>query len=192
MIELKIDHKPEQTTSSPDEHHEELIDTTDKARVVFQGNEQWNSARPRTLVVACSDGRLQKSIDEFLELELGVVDYDRLYAPGGPGLLGRGTSDLNTDQIQRELMFLMHAHRIEEIVMLFHGADRTGPDDSVCAHYKRLMPGATRKQIAHQQHTDATFAMRMVVKVAPSVKVHVYRAEVSADGSVHFVNLKRR
>jgi hypothetical protein len=157
--------------------------------VVFEGSEIWQASRPRTLVVACSDGRLQKSIDEFLATRLGVTDYDRLYAPGGPAALGRDTVLHRTDQLIRELEFLMKAHRIEEIVLLFHSADSTGPEDAVCAHYKRILPGASRTAVAEEQLRHAAEAKQVIGAIAPHVTILVYRAEVSADGTVKFVDL---
>ena len=37
---------------------------------------QWQAVRPRVLVVACSDGRLQTATDDFLTDELGLTEYD--------------------------------------------------------------------------------------------------------------------
>ena len=41
----------------------------------------WDPERPRVLVAACSDGRLQEATDAFLSSALGVRQYDRLYVP---------------------------------------------------------------------------------------------------------------
>lgn len=191
MIELHVKHNPEQIDDSNAPVNDLLHDPESQPDVIFKGAQRWKQSRPSTLVVACSDGRLQESIDEFLERKLGVVDYDRLYAPGGPGALGPGSGDLRTDQLRRELKFLMDAHRIEEIVLLFHGADRSGPENAVCAHYKRLLPGASRNQISRQQHKDASAAMSVISSIAPRVRIRVYRAEVRGDSSVHFIDLLR-
>ena len=191
MIELEAKHHPAQSEPSQNSTHSMLQDPDAPLQVVFVGTQPWKP-RPRTLVVACSDGRLQESVDEFLEDRLGVIDYDRLYSPGGPGALAAGSGDIRTDQLRRELKFLMEAHKIEEIVLLFHGADRTGPDHAVCAHYKRILPGASRRQITMQQHADAAEAIGVVSKIAPNVKVHVFRAEVRGDSAIHFVDLLRK
>jgi len=115
-----------------------------------------------------------------------------LYSPGGPGALAAGNPEVKTDQLRRELKFLMDAHKIEEIVLLFHGADRSGPEHAVCAHYKRVLPGATRRQVAVQQHADAAEAITVISGIAPMVKVHVFRAEVRGDTTIHFVDLLRQ
>src|SRR6187551_1717699 len=43
---------------------------------------RWTEERPHTLVVACSDGRLQEATDTFLGRELGLTQFDRFYMPG--------------------------------------------------------------------------------------------------------------
>ncbi len=194
LIELQVvNNRPSAETHSSSDHadvHRQLNDPGNSPRVVFSGAYTWRRRRPSTLVVACSDGRLQKSIDEFLEQKLGVVDYDRLYAPGGPGCLGIGTFDIRTDQLKRELKFLIEAHQIEEIVLLFHGAGPGGPSDSVCAHYKRLLPDASVSEIERQQHEDALEALKIIARLVPQIPVLVYRAEVHGDGTVRFVDLR--
>lgn len=189
MIELKVTHSTDPRAASQAAALHELHSPETTGTTVFAGDETWQRQRPETLVVACSDGRLQKSIDEFLNTNLGVTDYDRLYAPGGPGALGKGDGSHKTDQLQRELEFLMVAHRINNIVLLFHGADRTGPEDAVCAHYKRVLPGATRREINQMQHDDAATSLQLIHEIAPRVRVYIYRAEVSGNGDVKFVNL---
>ena len=189
MIELQVKHGVSAAEAVPVTPKAEPAQPDVNAEVIFEGAEGWQAARPRTLVVACSDGRLQKSIDEFLATRLGVTDYDRLYAPGGPAALGRDTLLHRTDLVLRELEFLMKAHRIEEIVLLFHSADATGPDDAICAHYKRILPGASWRYVAAEQMKHATEARQVIGAIAPHVKVLVYRAEVSSDGAVKFVDL---
>ncbi len=48
---------------------------------------KWSADRPHTLVIACSDGRLQEQTDEFLHRQLGLSGFDRFYVPGGGGAL---------------------------------------------------------------------------------------------------------
>src|SRR5918998_448510 len=83
---------------------------------------QWNPARPRILVVACSDGRLQEETDLFLDGALGVTHYDRLYLPGGAGALSASGRDfVRAQQMRHECRYLVDAHGVEDLVMLFHG-----------------------------------------------------------------------
>jgi len=163
---------------------------TEKHRYVSRN--LWSVTRPKTLVVACSDGRLQKSIDDFLEQHMGVTDYDRLYAPGGPGALATGGLErLRADQFRREFTFLMKAHGTEEVILLFHGAGEEGPEEAICAHYKRLLPHGiySRADIARRQEEDAQEVVRQAFVGMGPLRVHVLRAEVQADGSVRFVDL---
>jgi hypothetical protein len=159
---------------------------------IYTSQKLWCSTRPKTLVIACSDGRLQESIDDFLEQHMSVLDYDRLYAPGGPGALAAGGFEiLRADTFRRDFSFLMKAHGTEEVILLFHGAAEDGPEGGMCAHYKHIMPRATRAEIAHQQEKDAEEIIGHGFAGLPHVRVHIYRAEVQADSSVHFVDLLR-
>jgi hypothetical protein len=150
----------------------------------------WRTERPRSLVVCCSDGRLQKSIDEFLHDRLGVDDYDRLYAPGGPAVLAESNSEYTRASIYRhDLEFLFKAHRIEQVLLIFHGAADDGPKDGGCAHYVRSMPGANHAEMGRRQSADAAEVLRYIAGIAPSLEVQVYRAEVQADLRIKFLNL---
>jgi hypothetical protein len=150
----------------------------------------WRTERPRSLVVCCSDGRLQKSIDDFLHNRMGVDDYDRLYAPGGPAVLAdSGSEYVRANMYRRDLEFLFKAHRIEQILLIFHGAADDGPKDGGCAHYVRMMPGATHADMYRRQAADAAEVLRYIASVAPGLEVQVYRAEVQADLRVKFLNL---
>lgn len=150
---------------------------------------QWSARRPRTLVVACSDGRLQANVDDFLQNHLGIEHYDRLFMPGGPGALSQsGHEFLRSDWWRRDCTFLLSAHQIEDVVLLFHGAASDGPADAVCADYTRKLPTLSPSQIRLQQEEDAVDVVRRVF-AGPHLRVRVFRAEVQQDGLVHFVDL---
>src|SRR5262245_30227649 len=69
---------------------------------------EWSPERPNTLVIACSDGRLQESTDEFLAHHLHVTRYDRFYVPGGGGALSASGRDfLRAQQLRRECRYLI-------------------------------------------------------------------------------------
>jgi len=106
---------------------------------------QWKPTRPRTLVVACSDGRLQEATDSFLEAELGLKEFDRLYVPGGGGgALSASDRDVFlAQQLRGECKYLVELHQVKQIILLFHGPARDGPDEAVCADYRRKLPWAT-------------------------------------------------
>ena len=88
----------------------------------------WSPDRPSTLVIACSDGRLQEATDEFLAHHLRVTRYDRFYVPGGAGALtASGRDFLRAQQIRRECRYLVELHGVRHIVMLFHSPAKDGP-----------------------------------------------------------------
>lgn len=158
----------------------------------YISQKSWSSTRPRTLVVACSDGRLQQSIDDFLAQHMGVLAYDRLYTPGGPGALAASGSEmLRADQFRNEFAFLMRAHGTQEVILLFHGSGEDGPEQATCAHYRRLLPHGSRQEVAEQQERDAEEVLQQGFLGLPQVRVHVFRAEVQPDSAVRFVDLLR-
>lgn len=65
---------------------------TSASQSVYLSERPWNAERPRVLVVACSDGRLQQNADDFLCNHLGISDYDRLYMPGALSLWRKAAS----------------------------------------------------------------------------------------------------
>src|SRR5437870_5274745 len=156
---------------------------------VFLSSKKWLQERPRILVVACSDGRYQECLDDFLNNHLGIDHYDRLYAPGGPGALASSTlSYFRGEQFRQEASFLIEAHFLDEIILIFHGpAFPDGPKEANCADYKRKMPGARSDEINRQQETDLKEALKTLLKSGSAVRLSVYRAEVRADGRVQFV-----
>src|SRR5258708_318416 len=106
--------------------------------------EKWCEARPETMVVACSDGRLQGSLDYFLDAELSIRDYDRLFVPGGSGALVPGGCEyVRSEQHRKDLLFLIEKHRTSQLILIAHGAAEDGPAEASCAHYTRIMPSAS-------------------------------------------------
>lgn len=150
----------------------------------------WNRIRPRVLVIACSDGRLQEQVDEFLEKHLRITHYDRLYLPGGPGALApSGFELLRSSQNEKEFEFLIAAHHIEEVILLFHGPGENGPAEASCADYKRKLPRATLEEIRRQQEQDAKDIMRFRLVRNLAVRIHFFRCEVRSDNLIQFVRL---
>jgi len=153
---------------------------------------KWNRERPRTLVVACSDGRLQTGVDDFLQRRFGLVDYDRFYIPGGAGALAAsGLEFLRASRLRRECAFLIAAHSVEHLILLFHGPAADGPGEAVCADYLRKLPSASAAEIREQQDRDAEEVLRGFGR-ALQVQTHVYRCEVGSDRSLHFQLLHER
>jgi len=147
---------------------------------VFQTANPWNAERPRVLVVACSDGRLQEPLDEFLGGALGVHSYDRLYIPGGPGALSQaGYEYLRASGIVDELNFLIRAHLIERVLLIYHGPAEDGPDEAVCADYRRIYPARDADWIRAQQEADTAAIVSGPLRNFPRENLQAYRLEVT-------------
>ncbi|MEJ7810677.1 MAG: hypothetical protein WKG32_09750 [Gemmatimonadaceae bacterium] len=150
----------------------------------------WQPARPRVLVVACSDGRLQEATDHFLARHLGVTDYDRLYVPGGGGALSASGRDfMRAHQLQGECRFLVESHAIESLVLLFHGPAPDGPDEAMCVDYRRKLSWASVARLREQQERDALELLDSRWQWAGTARVLVFRCEVGAGGGLAFVSL---
>ncbi|KXK51598.1 MAG: hypothetical protein IPM61_07325 [Chlorobi bacterium] len=148
----------------------------------------WQRNRPSVLVVACSDGRLQQNLDDFLHNSLGIMDYDRLYAPGGGGALAANGPDLlRSDALRHECQLLLEAHDISDIYFMFHGPSEDGPEESLCAGYRLKFPSATAQEVREQQQRDADELGAL--DWGADVRLHAYRCEVRPDDRVQFVRL---
>jgi hypothetical protein len=151
---------------------------------------QWEPGRPHILVVACSDGRLQEATDAFLAAALGVRHYDRLYVPGGAGgLSSSGREFMRAREVRRECRFLVEAHQVERLILLFHGPAVDGPPLSVCADYLRKQPLARAEQIRAQQEADMGELLEHRDEFAGEARVAVYRFEVAASGGLSVATL---
>lgn len=142
------------------------------------------------LVIACSDGRLQPSVDEFLHRHVGLTHYDRLYAPGGPGALASsGVEFLRGSSFQRECLFLVEAHQIQDVYLIFHGPAPDGPAEAVCGDYRRLFPRLDADGLRAQQLRDLQEIISAGFGVGRQVQVHAFLCEVGPGNVTRFVPL---
>jgi len=147
----------------------------------------WSAKRPRTMVVACSDGRLQSATDDFLLSELGLAEFDRLYVPGGGGALSASDRDLfRAQQLRGECRYLVELHEVQRVILLFHGPAVDGPAESVCADYKRKLPWATPELLRQRQARDAAELLTIRYEWAARAEVAMYRCEVGAEKGITF------
>lgn len=150
----------------------------------------WNPSRPHMLVIACSDGRLQEATDQFLSRALGVRHYDRLYMPGGAGALASGGPDvMRAHQFRSDCRFLVEAHQVEHLILLFHGPAMDGPPEALCADYVRRLPGAKAAEVRAQQEEDVCDLVARRAEYAGDARLALYRLEVGADGTLSVVAL---
>jgi len=150
----------------------------------------WTGERPHTLVIACSDGRLQEQTDAFLTHRLGLVGFDRFYVPGGGGALASsGTDEARAQQMCAECRYLVELHAVKRVIVLFHGPSAAGRIEAACADYRRKLPWANLAQIRAQQQADAADLLKRRREWAIDAGVLLYRCEVDAAGLLSFVNL---
>lgn len=155
---------------------------------IFQTSRQWKGQRPETLVIACSDGRLQEEVDEFLQRHLAINHYDRLYVPGGAGALATSDAErVRGDRFRSECQFLITAHGVERIILMFHGPAEDGPPEALCGDYNRRLPASSPAAIRRQQDLDAEQIWRD--GLGDGVRLEIYRCEVTADEFVRFVQM---
>jgi len=155
---------------------------------IFRTRRPWNAESPDTLVLVCSDGRFQKEVDEFLHSHLAISRYDRLYVPGGAGALARADTEVaRADRFRDECKFLIEAHGIERVVLMFHGPAEDGPTEAVCGDYRRRLPTASPADIRRQQERDA--AQIRQDRSGDRVRLEFYSCEVTRDGRVRFVQM---
>lgn len=155
---------------------------------VFRTHGPWNERWPETLVVACSDGRLQEELDEFLQRHLASDRYDRLYVPGGAGALAtNGNEVIRAEQFRTECRFLIEAHGIKRVILMFHGPAQDGPAEATCGDYRRRLPTSSAGAILSQQERDAEQIWHD--GLGEGVRLEIYRCEVRREGSVQFVRM---
>ena len=151
---------------------------------------RWEPERPRILVAACSDGRLQEATDRFLARALGVRQYDRLYLPGGGGALAASGADfVRAAEVRRECRFLIEAHGVEHLILLFHGPAAGGPSEAVCADYRRKHSWQRPDQVRAQQEADVRDLLARRAEYAGVAQLSVYRFEVTAGGALQVAPL---
>jgi len=150
----------------------------------------WEPDRPHILVAACSDGRLQEATDAFLSRALGVRQYDRLYLPGGGGALAASGSEFQrAERVRRECRFLIDAHGVEHLILLFHGPGPDGPPEAVCADYRRKDPAWRPDEVRARQEADVRDLIERREEFAGSARLSVYRIEVTGAGALAVVPL---
>ena len=151
---------------------------------------QWLPDRPSTLVIACSDGRLQEATDEFLTRHLRVTRYDRFYVPGGAGALAASGRDfIRAEHIRRECRYLVDLHAVRQIVLLFHGPTVDGRLAAACADYRRKLPWASVAVLRDRQEQDAEELRGRRAEWAGAAEVSMYRCEVDSRGDIRFADL---
>lgn len=147
----------------------------------------WAGDLPVAVAVTCTDGRIQAWVDDFLLELLGTARYDRVYIPGGPGAIVPGDTAAQAERAQHiweELKFMIEAHRLNRVVLIFHGAAVGGPAVAGCGDYGRLYPGADRETVNRRQIADAHEAKNKINRTFPDVQVDIFGLAVNSKGQV--------
>lgn len=154
---------------------------------------KWIPDRPHTLVVACSDGRLQEQTDAFLHEELGIGGFDRFYVPGGGGALASSGRDfLRAQQLRKECAYLIELHEVQRVILIFHGPGDTGPPDAVCADYRRKLAWASPALIHDRQRLDAVELVERRSEWAGKAEVEAYFCNIDEMREVTFALIDTR
>lgn len=154
----------------------------------YRDDIRWRDQPAEALVVACSDARFAEAQDRFLRHELDLTCWDRLSVPGGAGALASSGSEFTrAHRIRTEAGFLIQVHRLERIVLLFHGPGADGPAAALCGDYRRKFPHYSATQIRDRQEQDA----REVIGTGfgAGVVLELYRCEVDSELRISFVPL---
>jgi hypothetical protein len=135
----------------------------------------------RTLAVFCVDGRYARYLDEFFESTLQLEGADWLGVPGGAAALaGREAAEGDGEYLWREVDFLVEAHQIEHVILIFH-------ED--CGHYQRVLGSETpAEERAETQRSDAMKVVAEFGERHPSIGVKAYWQR-GDDTAVYFDEL---
>lgn len=149
----------------------------------------WNPDRPHILVITCSDGRLQEATDQFLTRALHIRHYDRLYMPGGAGAMASTSMEPRAKQFREDCQFLVEAHQVEHLILLFHGPAANGPKEALCADYLRKFPSMSAERVRAQQAADVRDLLARRHEFAGDAMLALYRLEVDVHGMLGVVPL---
>jgi carbonic anhydrase-like protein len=135
----------------------------------------FDERRVGAAAVYCSDGRWGEQMDEFLHDHLRLPRYDRLAVPGGAACLAGHLSWHNERAaLERQLRFLVDAHKLGRVVLIAH---------ENCAFYHDVwLAGRTLRE---QQALDLRRAAELIRSWHPSVELDAYFAR-NVDDRVTF------
>ena len=166
--------------SEDDSSEEEPKTPVRTGRVVFVSSRTpFLDEPPRTLLVACCDGRFTAQISEFIENLTSKRGLDRLIVAGGPGAIILGMP--NFFAFQKQIRDLYEAHHFTEVIAISHEG---------CAAYKSKFPNLSDDQIYELQIKHLReFVKDVPKKYAPGVSVSCYYARVKGD-RVEFLEIE--
>jgi len=75
---------------------------------------------------------------------------------------------------------------VKQIVLLFHGPARDGPDEAVCADYRRKLPWAAPDVLSQRQARDAIELIQLRAEWAAEASITMFRCEVGSGNVIAF------
>lgn len=129
---------------------------------VFTSKVPWDDAYSDVVVVACSDGRVVRTTDEFLQT-LGITHPDRLFIPGGLAAMIGATGGINPDL--QKLIFLVKGHGTKRLIAMAHDH---------CGHYRDRFPLHDHDGLCRLQVDELREFKQLIGRVLPEVEVLLY------------------
>ena len=109
--------------------------------------------RLHVAAIYCSDGRVGKHFDDFLQAGLNLPHYDRVALPGGAACLAdHAAAHVQQASVAEELKFLVEVHELERVVLIAHQG---------CGFYRAAL-GLPDGLLEGQQRMDLAAAARTV------------------------------
>src|SRR5262249_4771372 len=87
-------------------------------------------------------------------------------------------------QLRGECKYLVELHQVKQIILLFHGPARGGPDEAVCADYRRKLPWATPEVLSERQARDAIELMHLRAEWAATASITMFRCACGAGNVI--------
>ena len=132
----------------------------------------YDASRMHAAALYCSDGRVGRHFDDFLQAGLSLPRYDRLCLPGGPACLaGHPQANLEQQGVVDELHFLVEVHKLKRVVLIAHQG---------CAFYAtRLELKEPRLELV--QRADLVRAAAFVHRVTGLDAIEAYFARLAGN-----------
>jgi hypothetical protein len=136
----------------------------------------WSNQYSATLLIACSDGRLEVYLENFCKEYLRSGSYDRFLVPGGIAGLQILSECFYADQTRITLLVTHHA--IRQIICVAH-------ED--CGYYRERYPGV--HDLLPRQLEDLRRAGESLRYWFAGVSVELVYARLTQDRHVQFVRV---
>ena len=142
----------------------------------YTSHSPWANRYSETLLIACSDGRLEVHLENFCKEYLGSGSCDRFLVPGGIAGLQILSECFYADQTRITLLVTHHA--IRKIICVAHEG---------CGYYRERYPGVN--DLLPRQLEDLRRAGESLRYWFGGVNVELVYARLTQDQHVQFVRV---